>query len=127
MALTTSHLEEYFRRGHYAHIVSEFDWHALESVSQEHRVLLAQAAFHAGRIATAFEVAKRENVTTSRPGIRADCEAVIGLVHKRQADWRAALNHFHTALHWAKEGRQTGQIGWSSIRLFRTLIVSLIG
>src|SRR5688572_19250790 len=121
MALTAGSLEGLFRQGHYAQIVCDSDWRSLESVSQDHRVLLAHAAFHAGKIATAFEIATRENAATSSAGVRAECEAVIGLVHKRQADWRAAIKHFHVSLHWAKDGRVPAQIGWSSLRLFRTL------
>ena len=121
MALTTSGLEGLFRQGRYAEILSDFDWRSVESVSQDHRVLLAHAAFHAGKVATAFDIATRENATTSSSGIRAECEAVIGLVHKRQADWRTAIKHFHASVHWAKDGRAPTQIGWSSLRLFRTL------
>src|SRR5688500_11856890 len=119
MALTTANFETLFRQGRYAQIVTEFDWNALAAISQEQRVLLAQAAFHSGRIASAFDIAKRENTSASSAFIRAECEAIFGLIDKRQGDWRSAIKHFQSSLHWAKEARVPVQIGWSSLRLFR--------
>ena len=88
---------------------------------QEHRVLLAHAAFYVGRTTTAFEIASRENVPKSSAAIRAECEAVLGLLKKRRADWSGTVGHFQSAFHWAKESRVPLLVGWSSLRLFRAL------
>jgi DNA-binding NtrC family response regulator/tetratricopeptide (TPR) repeat protein len=121
MGLRTGNVEALFRQGRYAQIVSEVDWTRLANVGPEERALIAHAAFQAGRIEAAIEVAKCENAIGAPAFVRAEAEAIFGLIAKRRGDWGLATKHFQTSLRLAKEARNGSQIGWASLRLFRTL------
>src|SRR5687767_12876422 len=123
VTLTFDAAKSLFRLGRYAELMEQcgLEPTSLRSLSQEHRVLLAQAAFHAGNIDGAVRIARRENVAETSPEIRSKCEVILGLVQRREANWDSALRHFQLSVQFAKEAESVMQLGWSSVWLFRGL------
>jgi DNA-binding NtrC family response regulator len=122
MALTLEATKSLFSRGEYGAIVAQTDLKrsSLQSLSSKHRLLIAQAAFQAGNIPIAADIARREHGLTLPPELAARCEAILGLIDRRHGNWDEAQRHFQISLQHAKEARHQRQIGWSYIWLFRT-------
>ena len=122
MPLIFENAQRLFRAGHYLDVVEQSDCspRELDSLSPEHRGLIAYAMFQAGRIDKALEIANRERDRAT--GIlRSRLELITGLVLRHKAQIEKALHHFNCACQLAREHRDTVEIAWTSLYRFRLL------
>lgn len=108
------------RQGRYAEVLERYICSSgLESMTQVHRLLIANALLQAGEISRAQSIAERENATDSPAPVRSRCELILGLAARRRADLDGALKHLQLGLQLARNSNDHGQMAWSAVQLFR--------
>lgn len=122
MALTLEQTRKVFDTGRYLDIVAETNYteRHLSTLQVEHRVLIANAMFQAGRVERAREIIERER---EHPAgiIRSRCELLRGMLCRHDAQLAKALLHFNTALQIAREENSDLDTAWAALHRFRLL------
>ena len=110
-----------FRLGHYAEIALDFDNTdgALSRLTPEHRTLVAHALFHTGDEIRTAAIVTRENHAGALIGVRARCELIAGLLHRKRGERTDADRRFVTSFQLAMDAADPALAAWASLQRFR--------
>ena len=92
------------------------------SLEARTRIILTHALAFTGQYAVARELVALDVTSQPSLGIRSRAQCILGIIEAAEGNMALASNHFHAAVHLAREALDSEQVAWAYLYLFRLLI-----
>ena len=124
MSLNYESAERFFAAGEFAQLTKCTDCSdaGMRHLSNEHRLLVAQALALTGDLAQASRIIQSIGEDKLTPLIQTHICIVRGTIAEAAGSASEAFGHFQAALRFARLTNDVHQVAWAQLRLFRHLI-----